>query len=290
VEWSVEEKTPNPVPEGGWLCLPFAIDKPTFRLGRMGSIIDPATDIVDGGNRCLLCLNSGMTVTGADGFGVGMCMLDSPLVSLGEPGLWKFSMHYVPTRARVFVNLYNNQWNTNFPLWVQGTWKSRVRIWAIHGSAPSPGIPGESESEGNLKLKDRPHPNPLPEYQARGQEDDEKNLITPGWEAREPLTAVLADGAAGELPGSATGLTLSQHGVLVTSFGPDPYSDHVLLRLWGQAGNSGDCQVKLPAGMNVKSALPVDLRGEIVSKAIDVVNGQFTVRVRAFAPVSFQLQ
>ena len=136
VEWSVEEKTPNPVPEGGWLCLPFAIDKPTFRLGRMGSIIDPATDIVDGGNRCLLCLNSGMTVTGADGFGVGMCMLDSPLVSLGEPGLWKFSMHYVPTRARVFVNLYNNQWNTNFPLWVQGTWKSRVRIWAIHGPTP----------------------------------------------------------------------------------------------------------------------------------------------------------
>ena len=69
---------------------------------------------------------------------------------------------------------------------------------------PSPGTPGEGGGEGTeLGTTDKgntSHPNPLPEYQARGQEDDEKNLITPGWEAASPLIAILADGDAGDLP------------------------------------------------------------------------------------------
>ena len=43
-------KEPDPWPEAGWLCLPFAIDQPQFRLGRLGSIIDPAKDCVRGAN------------------------------------------------------------------------------------------------------------------------------------------------------------------------------------------------------------------------------------------------
>ena len=48
IEWAIDGKTPNPIPEGGWICLPFAIEHPAFRLARLGSIIDPATDIIDG--------------------------------------------------------------------------------------------------------------------------------------------------------------------------------------------------------------------------------------------------
>lgn len=116
IEWTINDKTANPLPEGGWLCLPFNLEEPKFKLSRLGSLIDPASDIIDGGNRHLLCLNSGMIITGRDGFGIGLCPLDSPLVSLDERGLWKFSMHYTPKRARVFINLYNNEWDTNFPL------------------------------------------------------------------------------------------------------------------------------------------------------------------------------
>jgi alpha-mannosidase len=29
----------------------------------------------------------------------------------------------------VILNLYNNQWNTNYRYWYSGTWSSRVRIW-----------------------------------------------------------------------------------------------------------------------------------------------------------------
>jgi len=101
-EWTIEAKTPNPIPEGGWLCLPVAIDQPEFRLARLGSVMDPARDFIEGANRHLFCLNSGMTITGPDGFGVGLCPLDSPLVSLDEPGLWRFSLDFLP-RARAFL-------------------------------------------------------------------------------------------------------------------------------------------------------------------------------------------
>ncbi|MGO8700921.1 MAG: glycoside hydrolase family 38 C-terminal domain-containing protein [Limisphaerales bacterium] len=254
VEWTVEGKTPNPIPEGGWLCLPFAINQPKFQLARLGSLIDPAKDIIDGGNRHLLCLNSGMTITGLDGYGVGLCPMDSPLVSLDEPGLWKFSWQYTPQRARIFVNLYNNQWDTNFRLWQEGSWNSRVRIWAIRG------------------------------------DNAEKNLLTPAWEARAPLLAACGSGPGGKLPVTKTGLSLSRHGVLVTHFGPDPYSDRTLLRVWEQAGHSGSLTVKLPADVRATRACPVNLRGEPAGSAMKIAGHSFTFQLAAFTPASFRLE
>jgi hypothetical protein len=55
--------------------------------------------------------------------------MDRPLVSLDTPGIWKFSLDFVPKKPLVFLNLYNNQWNTNYRYWYFGTWNSRVRIW-----------------------------------------------------------------------------------------------------------------------------------------------------------------
>ena len=254
VEWTIDDKTPNPIPEGGWLCFPLNLENPKFELARLGSLIDPAKDIIDGGNRELLCLNSGMTVTGNDGFGVGLCPLDSPLVSLGEPGLWKFSMHDFPRRARIFINLYNNQWDTNFPLWQDGSWCSRVRLWVVRGG------------------------------------DAEKNIITPSWEARQPLVAAYADGARGKLPVTKSGLKLWRRGVLVTLFGPDPYSNKTLLRVWEQAGNSGSLTVNLPADFSATKAVPVNLRGEPAGDAVKIRNGGFKFKLGAFAPASFRLE
>jgi hypothetical protein len=127
--WKVDSKTPNPIPEGGWLCYPFKEENPVFTVGRPGGPINPATEIVPGANRHLLAVMSGVTVAGRDGSAVSLCPLDSPLVSLDEPGLWRFSLNFVPKRPAVFVNLYNNMWNTNYRLWQDGSWTSRVRFW-----------------------------------------------------------------------------------------------------------------------------------------------------------------
>jgi hypothetical protein len=159
----------------------------------------------------------------------------------------------VPQKPVAFINLFNNQWDTNFRLWNQGTWTSRVRLWGIQ------------------------------QYAA------ETALITPSLEARNPLLGASADGAPGRLPASRRGLELSRQGILVTAFGSNPDGSGTVLRLWEQAGKTGSVEVRLPEGMNVRQAQPVDLRGRPAGKPIAVRNGSFKVGVPAFAPVSLVL-
>jgi len=249
--WSIDGKQADPWPEAGWLCLPLKVDSPTFRLGRLGAVIDLARDTVRGANHEIYCLNDGMAVVAPDGSGVGLCPLDSPLVSLEHTGIWKYSKDFLPTKPWVFVNLYNNQWSTNFPQWIGGSWTSRVRLW------------------------------PINKY------DTEASLVTPAREARVPLVAAFADGPAGTLEVSRAGLELSRKGVLVTAFGANPDGPGLVLRLWEQAGRDGLCEVRLPKGLKVKSVQPCDLRGRPVEKRIAVTNGRFKINLQHYAPVSF---
>jgi hypothetical protein len=253
VEWRVANKTADPRPEGGWLCFPFDVAQPKFLLGRLGGPIDPAKDIVAGANRYYFCLNSGLTITGQDGTGVGLCPLDSSCVSLGAPGLWKFSLEDPPRQPSVFVNLYNNEWNTNFPEWQDGSWTSRVRLWP---------------TAKNASVADA--------------------LTVPSWEARLPLLAVAANGKAGKLPQTQTGLTLSRKGVLLTAFGANPDGAGTVLRVWEQGGVSGEITATLPG--KFRSATPVNLRGEKLGEPLPIVGCSLTFPLKAYAPASFILE
>jgi len=248
VEWTVTDKTPDKTPEAGWLCFPFAVEKPQFTLGRLGGPVNPATEIIPGANRHLCAVDDGVAITGANGTGVGLCPLDSPLVSLDHPGMWEFDLDFVPKTPAIFVNLYNNKWNTNFPLWQDGSWSERVRLWPT------------------------------------------ADLVAPGREARVPLLAGTADGAAGKLPKTQSGLTASRPGVLVTAFGGNPDGDGTLLRVWEQTGKTGDFSVTFPAGTNFKTATPVDLRGEVLGGSLPVRGGKLAFKLGAFAPASFRLE
>jgi len=104
------------------------------------------------------------------------------------------------------------------------------------------------------------------------------------------LLAAYATGQPGTLPADKTGLSLSRRGVLVTCFGPDPYSDRTLLRVWEQAGQSGSVKVKLPSDFRATRAVPVNLRGEPAGDAVKIKHGTFTFDLGAFAPASFRLE
>ncbi len=251
LEVTLHDKAADPWPEAGWICLPFKVESPRFRLGRPGSIIDPARDIIAGANHNLFSINTGITVTDPRGRRVGVCALDNPLASLDTPGCWKYSPDFVPRRPVVYFNLFNNQWTTNFRYWNEGTWTSRVRLWT------------------------------------NDRANAERALITPSLEARYPLLAAVADGPAGKLPTARSGLELSRKGVLVTAFGANPDGAGTVLRLWEYAGGSGQCRVQLPAGMNATSVQPVDLRGCPAGKPIAIKQGAFAADLKAFAPTSF---
>jgi hypothetical protein len=129
IELTIKDKAKDNWPEADWLCLPFRLNSPQFRVARTLGVMDPSCDIVSGSNRHMYAVGAGLTITGNDGASVSLCPLDHPLVSLDTPGIWKFSLDFVPTKPVVFLNLYNNQWNTNYRYWYSGTWSSRVRIW-----------------------------------------------------------------------------------------------------------------------------------------------------------------
>ncbi len=253
LEITLHDKPFDPWPEAGWLCLPLNVNAPQYHLGRLASIIDPAHDIITGANRNMFGINTGVSMTDAKGRGVGFCPMDYPLVSLDMPGCWQYSLDFIPRKPVAYVNLFNNQWSTNFRLWNRGTWTSRVRLWAIEHYAAEP------------------------------------SLITPSLEARYPLLAAASAGAPGGLPPSRRGLELSRKGILVTAFGSNPDGTGTVLRLWEQAGNSGTVKVRLPEGISIKQVQPVDLRGCPIGKPIAVKNGSFKVEVGAFAPVSLVL-
>jgi hypothetical protein len=246
------EKKPDGWPEAGWICMPFNIKNPSFRVGRNGSIINPVRDIVNGCNFRQLWTYSGTAAFNEDG-GIGLCPMDSPMLSLGEPGGRKYDSRYEPGVAAIFINLYNNQWATNFREWWGGRITSRVRIWTFD------------------------------------KYDNESTLYTPAMEARIPLLAARSDANSGILPVSAAGVSLSRKGINITAFGKNPDGKGVILRLWEQTGKSGSCTVTLPEGIKLNSVQPVNLRGIVTDDPIKVIKGMFTFDLKGYAPASFLL-
>jgi hypothetical protein len=251
VAWSIENKPADNWPEAGWLCFPMRVEKPRFRLGRLGGIVDPAKDVVYGANHDVYCLNTGMTAVDKRGVGAALCPLDSPLVSLERPGLWRYSKDFQPKTATAFINLYNNQWGTNFQQWSSGSWTSCVRIWAVH------------------------------------KKDAAGSWVSRAWEARMPLLASAVEGPGGALPLSQTGVAVSREGVLLTAFGPNPDGAGLVLRLWEQTGHSSRCTVTLPGRADaITHAQPRDLRGEPMGNPITLTEDTAVLNVPSFAPVS----
>jgi alpha-mannosidase len=263
LEWSIANKTPDPWPEGGWLCFPLRADDPAFRLARLGSIVDPAKDLVPGSNHELFCLNGGLVVKGAGGGATGICPIDAQLVSLEHPGLWRYTRDFIAHKADVFLSLFNNVYSTNFGQWIEGSWSSRVRLWAIE----------------------------------EGESCDE-SLIGASWEARVSCVASVSEAPPGKLPALAQGMAISRaqgasagRGLLVTAFGRNPYGEGTLLRLWEQIGNAGACGIQLPTGMKARTAQFCNLRGEITGPSVPILeSGTLNVTLRPMAPASVILR
>lgn len=255
VSW---QKQPDSWPETAWICLPFKCNNPKFRLGRLGGDVDPTKDMtVDNANYHLWWVNNGVSVydekTGA---GVGICSPDAPLVSLGEPGEYKFDKRYEPKKPYIYLNLYNNHWRTNFPAWIGNGQRmsAKVRIWAFDNY------------------------------------DTESALYTPAIETRVPLQVACSKVKNGNLPVTQQGLSLSRKGIALTAFGPNPDGEGTILRVWEQVGTTGKLEVTLPLGATFTTAQPVNLRGEKQGESIPLVNGKFLFELHAYAPASFLLK
>ncbi|HBE42721.1 MAG TPA: hypothetical protein DDW27_16260 [Bacteroidales bacterium] len=249
--WFINGKPADPWPEAGWISFPFNVENPQFKVGRLGAVAEPAKDIIKGSGFDYYLINNGIAIHDNKMNGYGLSTPDAPAISLERPGLWKYSGYFIPQKPGVFVNLYNNQWSTNFTEWIEGSWSVKMYIWSFR----------------DFK--------------------NEQSLITPNEEFRVPLKATLHTSRSGNLPVSKTGILLSRKGVLVTAFGPNPFGEGTMLRLWEQTGEGSICKITLPEGTSFTKALPVNLRGEKEGDEIIIRNNSFEIELGAYKPVTF---
>lgn len=255
LEWSVDGKRPDPQPEAGWLAFPFNLNAPEYRLYRTGGIVDPQNAFVKNTNFDFFFLNTSMAMFNTSGKGIALNSTSSPGVSIDNPGLFTFSGSKKFYTGKIFVNLYTNQWGTNFSEWIEGSFSSKIYIWSYD------------------------------------RFDPESSFITPSEETRVPLKGVYFDGPQGGMALSKSGIKLSRKGILVTAFKKLSGQNGTLLRLWEQAGKSGSCRITLPDGGNYTRAYPCDLRDEIMEEAaIPISNHSFEINLHANQPVSLILK
>ena len=248
----LDDKKPDYWPENGSFYLPIHAANPQFRIGRLGGVADPAKDFARYSNRTYGYVNTGAIIADASGQGVGICPLDHGIMSFGEKGIYTIDPDYVPTTSVAQVSLFNNLWTINFPYWIQGTIRSRVRVWATHDLKPA-------------------------------------SLIVPALEALTPVLTAVADGPAGRLPATAPGLAVSRPGVRLTCFSQNRDGVGTILRVWEQSGESGEVAVTFPLPCPFTEAQPVNLRNEPVGPPVKITGGQLTFTLAAYAPASFIL-
>lgn len=254
LNWFIDGKPADPWPEAGWISFPFNVDNHRFKVGRLGGVVDPVRDFVKGSNFDYYFINSGIAVLDEQKSGFGICTPDAPGISLDRPGLWKYSANFNPEKANVFINLYNNQWSTNFTEWIEGSWSTKMFLWSI-----------------------RDYENGI-------------SLIIPSEEFRSPLKGVLVSSKGGNIPSARAGISISSRGIVVTAFGHDPFGKGTILRLWEQSGIGSTCKIILPEGIIFTKAIPCNLRSEKTGNPISLKGNSFETEIGPWSPASFLLE
>jgi hypothetical protein len=115
------------LPEALWFsCRPAGARADGWRMKKLGTWVSPLR-VVSKGNRTLHAVEDVVEYRDAEG-GVSLFTADAPLVAPGRPSLLDFHDQPPADGEGVHVNLYNNVWGTNFPMWSEGDAKFRFRL------------------------------------------------------------------------------------------------------------------------------------------------------------------
>ena len=130
----------------------------------------------------------------------------------GRTGPVQVRPAYEPKKPYVYLNLYNNQWRSNFAAWIGngGRMTSRVRLWTFD------------------------------KFQS------ESALYTPAMEARVPWPPHARLPVPAGCRRRRRASRFQRKGVAVTAFGPNPDGPGTVLRVWEQGGAAGPLTVMLP--------------------------------------------
>ncbi|NOU84566.1 DUF5054 domain-containing protein [Paenibacillus sp. LMG 31460] len=127
IQVTVRQKASSAFAESGHFTFALNADHPNYRFQKLGSVVNPIDDIEKGANTRLHCTSQWVDVQD-DHVGLAIIPIDTPLFSIGEKGIYQYSKEYVPQQPILHFNLFNNQWGTNYPQWISGTFQYSFRL------------------------------------------------------------------------------------------------------------------------------------------------------------------
>lgn len=131
-EYHLDEKKPTPFIETGHFTFPLAAESPRYRLNKLGCVLDPGADILDGCNKDLYCAESWTAVEDGD-CGLAIFPREMPLYSYETPGALRFERDFEITAPTLLMQAFNNAWGTNFPQWIEGDLHFGYRLYPYAG-------------------------------------------------------------------------------------------------------------------------------------------------------------
>jgi hypothetical protein len=120
-------KQANRLPEAFWLSFqPLVAHPENWRLEKLGGLIDPR-NVVSRGGRGLHASNTGAYYSD-DQHTLHFQSIDAPLFAPGRPALLDFTDALPDLAGGWHINLYNNVWGTNFPMWFEDDTQFRFSL------------------------------------------------------------------------------------------------------------------------------------------------------------------
>lgn len=132
IRYELLNKVETPLAESGHFAFPLSTSKASYAIQKMGSVVNPQEDIQYGANTVLYCCDRWVDVED-NGMGLAFIPLDTPLFSIGEKSIYKYSPDYSHKSSILYFNAFNNQWGTNFPQWMGGNYTFHYRIYPHKG-------------------------------------------------------------------------------------------------------------------------------------------------------------
>ncbi len=110
------------LPEACWFSFHPAVGEGEWLMDKMGQMVSPI-DVIADGNRKLHAVGTGV-INGT----LAIDTVDAPLVAFDKPSLLDFNNTLPDSGKGVHVNLHNNVWGTNFPMWYEEDARFRFKL------------------------------------------------------------------------------------------------------------------------------------------------------------------
>ncbi|NOU71747.1 DUF5054 domain-containing protein [Paenibacillus sp. LMG 31458] len=249
IQVTVWRKASSAFAESGHFTFALNADHPKYRFQKLGSVVNPIDDIEKGANTRLHCTSLWVDVQD-DRFGLAIMPIDTPLFSIGEKGIYKYSKEYVPQQPILYFNLFNNQWGTNYPQWISGTFQYSFRI-APHAGDWKTGRVQQLAAEAFTPLH-----------------------VTTGWNP--------------SAPNQYRFLKEEVEGIHILAFKKAEQGDAYILRF--QNVLDLHTSVKIPLVESIEDVSECDLVERIKETEVDFSNNHFTITMNPFEIKTMKIQ